>query len=141
MLETARKQGIFCNHNWFYLHVYMGVPMNKAQLVEAIAKAAGLSKSKADVALNATISAIKAELGKGGSVSLIGFGSFSVGKRGARAGRNPATGATIKIAARKVAKFSAGANLKAVVNGAKKAAPKAAAKKAAPKKAAAKKKR
>ncbi|MBM4178834.1 MAG: HU family DNA-binding protein [Ignavibacteria bacterium] len=115
--------------------------MNKAQLVEAIAKAAGLSKSKADVALNATISAIKAELGKGGSVSLIGFGSFSVGKRGARAGRNPATGATIKIAARKVAKFSAGANLKAVVNGAKKAAPKAAAKKAAPKKAAAKKKR
>jgi DNA-binding protein HU-beta len=66
--------------------------MNKAELVEAIANAAGLSKSQADTALNATIGAIKAELGKGGSVSLIGFGSFSVGKRGARTGRNPATG-------------------------------------------------
>lgn len=120
----------------------MGVPMNKAELVEAIANAAGLSKSQADTALNATIGAIKAELGKGGSVSLIGFGSFSVGKRGARTGRNPATGATIKIAARKVAKFSAGADLKAVVNGDKKsAAKKAAPKKAAPKKVAAKKKK
>jgi DNA-binding protein HU-beta len=93
--------------------------------------------------LNATIGAIKAELGKGGNVSLIGFGSFTVSKRSARTGRNPFTGATIKIAARKVAKFSAGADLKSVVNGekkagAKKAAPKAASK-AAPKKAAAKK--
>lgn len=120
----------------------MGVPMNKAELVEAIANAAGLSKSQADTALNAAIGAIKAELGKGGSVSLIGFGSFSVGKRGARTGRNPATGATIKIAARKVAKFSAGADLKATVNGEKKAgAKKAAPKKAAPKKVAAKKKK
>ncbi len=120
--------------------------MNKAELIEAIAGAAGLSKSQADTALNATINAIKTELGKGGNVSLIGFGSFTVSKRSARSGRNPFTGATIKIAARKVAKFSAGADLKAVVNGekkvgAKKAAPKAAAKKAAPKKAAAKKKK
>jgi DNA-binding protein HU-beta len=117
--------------------------MNKAELIEAIASAAGLSKSQADTALNATIGAIKAELGKGGNVSLIGFGSFTVSKRSARTGRNPFTGATIKIAARKVAKFSAGADLKSVVNGekkagAKKAAPKAASK-AAPKKAAAKK--
>jgi DNA-binding protein HU-beta len=124
--------------------------MNKAELIEAIAGAAGLSKSQADTALNATINAIKTELGKGGNVSLIGFGSFTVSKRSARTGRNPFTGATIKIAARKVAKFSAGADLKSVVNGekkvgAKKAAPKAAAKKAAPKaapkKAAAKKKK
>jgi DNA-binding protein HU-beta len=124
--------------------------MNKAELIEAIAGAAGLSKSQADTALNATINAIKSELGKGGNVSLIGFGSFTVSKRSARTGRNPFTGATIKIAARKVAKFSAGADLKSVVNGekkvgAKKAAPKAAAKKAAPKaaakKAAAKKKK
>ena len=124
--------------------------MNKAELIEAIAGAAGLSKSQADTALNATINAIKTELGKGGNVSLIGFGSFTVSKRSARTGRNPFTGATIKIAARKVAKFSAGADLKAVVNGekkvgAKKVAPKAAAKKAAPKaapkKAAAKKKK
>ncbi len=117
--------------------------MNKAELVEAIANGAGLSKSQADTALNAAIGAIKGELAKGGSVSLIGFGSFSVGKRGARTGRNPQTGGTIKIPARKVAKFSAGADLKAVVNGAKKAAApkKAAPKKAAPKKAAAKKKK
>lgn len=120
--------------------------MNKAQLIEAIANGAGLSKTQADGALNACIGAIKSELAKGGNVSLIGFGSFSVGKRGARTGRNPATGATIKIAARKVAKFTVGADLKAVVNGekksggAKKAAPaKAAPKKAAPKKAAKKK--
>ncbi|HBB25856.1 MAG TPA: DNA-binding protein HU [Bacteroidetes bacterium] len=115
--------------------------MNKAQLIEAIANGAGLSKSQADSALNACISAIKSEMGKGGSVSLIGFGSFSVGKRGARTGRNPATGATIKIAARKVAKFTAGADLKSVVNGEKKGgAKKAAPKKAAPAKKAAKKK-
>ena len=110
--------------------------MNKAQLIEAIANGAGLSKSQADSALNACISAIKSEMGKGGNVSLIGFGSFSVGKRGARTGRNPATGATIKIAARKVAKFTAGADLKSVVNGEKKGG----AKKAAPAKKAAKKK-
>ncbi len=124
--------------------------MNKAELIEAIAGAAGLSKSQADTALNATINAIKAELSKGGNVSLIGFGSFTVSKRSARTGRNPFTGATIKIAARKVAKFSAGSDLKSVVNGEKKvgakkaapkAAPKASAKKAAPKKAAAKKKK
>lgn len=124
--------------------------MNKAELVEAIAAAAGLSKSQADTALNATINAIKTELGKGGAVSLIGFGSFVVNKRPARTGRNPFTGTTIKIAARKVVKFRAGADLKSVTNGekkavAKKAAPKAAAKKAAPKaapkKAAAKKKK
>lgn len=117
--------------------------MNKAELIEAIANNAGLSKSQADTALNACINAIKGELGKGGSVALIGFGSFSVGKRAARTGRNPFTGATLKISARKVAKFSAGSDLKAVVNGEKKAggAKKAAPKKAAPKKAAAKKKK
>lgn len=117
--------------------------MNKAQLIEAIANGAGLSKSQADTALNSAISAIKGELGKGGNVSLIGFGSFTVSKRAARTGRNPFTGAAIKISARKVAKFSAGSDLKAVVNGEKKVggAKKAAPKKAAPKKAAAKKKR
>lgn len=117
--------------------------MNKAELIEAIANGTGLSKSQSDGALNATINAIKAELSKGGGVSLIGFGSFSVGKRAARTGRNPFTGAALKISARKVAKFSAGADLKAVVNGEKKVggAKKAAPKKAAPKKAAAKKKK
>ena len=110
--------------------------MNKSELVEAIATSAGLSKVQAEAALNSTVGAIKSELGKGGSVALIGFGTFSVGKRNARVGKNPQTGASIKIAARKVAKFSAGSDLKATVNGEKKAA----AKKAAPAKKAAKKK-
>lgn len=112
--------------------------MNKAELVEAIANGAGLSKTQADAALNATIGAIKAEMGKGNDVALIGFGSFKVGKRAARMGRNPQTGKPQKIAARKVAKFSPGSELKAIVNGEKKAV----VKKAAPaKKAAAKKKK
>ncbi|MCO6466980.1 MAG: HU family DNA-binding protein [Bradyrhizobiaceae bacterium] len=112
--------------------------MNKAELVEAIANGAGLSKTQADAALNATLGAIKAEMGKGNDVALIGFGSFKVGKRAARMGRNPQTGKPQKISARKVAKFSPGAELKAIVNGEKKAV----VKKAAPaKKAAAKKKK
>ncbi len=115
--------------------------MNKAELIEAIANGAGLSKSQADAALSAALGAIKTEMGKGNDVALIGFGSFKVGKRAARMGRNPQTGKPQKIAARKVAKFSPGAELKAIVNGEKKAAPakKAAGKKPA-KKAAAKKK-
>jgi DNA-binding protein HU-beta len=114
--------------------------MNKAELIEAIAAGAGLSKTQADAALNATLTAIKSEMSRGNDVALIGFGSFKVGKRGARTGRNPFTGKTIKIAAKKVAKFSPGAELKAIVNGDKKVgAKKAAPKKAAPKKATAKK--
>ncbi len=112
--------------------------MNKAELIEAIAAGAGLNKSQADAALNSALNAIKAEMGKGNDVTLIGFGSFKVGKRAARMGRNPQTGKPQKIAARKVAKFSAGADLKAIVNGEKKVAPKKAA---SPKKAAAKKKK
>jgi len=111
--------------------------MNKAELIEAIASGANLNKTQADTALNAAILAIKTEMSKGNNVALVGFGTFSVGKRAARTGRNPATGKPIKISARKVAKFSAGSELKAIVNGEKKAA----GKKAAPKKAAAKKKK
>lgn len=91
--------------------------MNKAELVEAVAKAAGLSKTQAEKAVGAVTGSISGELKKGGSVSLIGFGTFSVGKRAARMGKNPKTGAAIKIAARKVAKFSAGKGLKDTVNG------------------------
>lgn len=113
--------------------------MNRAELVEKIATSVGLSKAQADTALAATLDAIKKELGGGGSVSLVGFGTFGVSKRAARKGKNPRTGETIKIAARKVPKFSAGKELKMIANGEKKAgAPKAATKKAAPKKAAAK---
>jgi DNA-binding protein HU-beta len=110
--------------------------MNKGELVEALAASAELSKSQAEKALNATLSIITEQIGKGNSVTLIGFGTFSVSKRGARTGKNPRTGEKIKIAARKVPKFSAGKSLKDVANGVKKAAPAKAAKKAAPAKAA-----
>ncbi len=108
--------------------------MNKGELVEAIAAGAGLSKSQAEKALNTTIESIAGTLAKGNSVSLIGFGTFSVSHRGARKGKNPRTGESIKIAARKVAKFKAGKGLSDTVKSGK---AKAAA---APKKAAATKK-
>ena len=82
--------------------------MNKGELVDAIANDAGLSKADAGKALNAFISNVTGSLKKGKSVQLIGFGTFSISKRAARSGRNPQTGATIKIAAKKVAKFKAG---------------------------------
>jgi DNA-binding protein HU-beta len=90
--------------------------VNKSDLVEAIAKSADLSKAAAARALDATVDTIKKALKKGDSVSLVGFGTFKVGKRAARNGRNPRTGATIKIKAAKVPKFSAGKGLKDAVN-------------------------
>ena len=90
--------------------------MNKTELVDAIAKSADLTKSDAGKALNAIIEAISGTLAKGDDVTLIGFGTFSVSERAARTGRNPSTGKEIKIAAKKVAKFSAGKGLKEAVN-------------------------
>jgi len=90
--------------------------MNKAELVEAIAKKTGGTKASAEATLDAFIDSVTAALTKGDSVALIGFGTFSISKRAARKGRNPATGAEIKIPASKVAKFSAGAKLKKSVN-------------------------
>lgn len=90
--------------------------MNKSDLVEAIAKSADMPKAAAARALDATIETIKKALKKGDTVSLVGFGTFKVGKRAARNGRNPRTGATIKIKAAKVPKFSAGKGLKDAVN-------------------------
>ena len=90
--------------------------MNKSDLVDAIAKSAELSKDAAARALDATVDTIKKALKKGDTVSLVGFGTFKVGKRAARNGRNPRTGATIKIKAAKVPKFSAGKGLKDAVN-------------------------
>ena len=89
--------------------------MNKAQLIDSIAKEAGLSKVDSGKALAATINAISKSLKKGDSVALIGFGTFKVSKRAARTGRNPQTGKAIKIAAKKVAKFKAGAGLAKLV--------------------------
>ncbi len=89
--------------------------MNKSELIEQIAKSADISKAAAGRALDATVSAVKASLKKGGEVSLVGFGTFYVSKRAARNGRNPQTGATIKIKAAKVPKFRAGKALKDAV--------------------------
>ena len=90
--------------------------MNKTELIEHIAKNADLSKAAAGRALEAAMGAIKTTLRKGGAVTLVGFGTFAVGKRTARTGRNPRTGAAVKIKAAKVPKFKAGKGLKDAVN-------------------------
>jgi len=90
--------------------------MNKSELVEAMASEAGISKAAAGKALSGMMDAIKGSLKKGNKVSLVGFGSWDVSKRAARAGRNPQTGATIQIAAKNVVKFKAGSELKNSVN-------------------------
>jgi DNA-binding protein HU-beta len=82
--------------------------MNKGELVDAIAADAGLSKADAGKALNSFVTNVTGSLKKGNAVQLIGFGTFSISNRAARAGRNPQTGATIQIKAKKVAKFKAG---------------------------------
>jgi DNA-binding protein HU-beta len=90
--------------------------MNKGELVERIVKDTKLSKTQATAALNSALHGIEAALRKGDKVTLVGFGTFSVGKRKARMGRNPQTGAEVKIPARRVARFSAGAELKKAAN-------------------------
>lgn len=90
--------------------------MNKSELIDAIAAAADLSKADAGRALDATIESISGALKNGDTVSLVGFGTFQVKERAAREGRNPQTGATIKIAAAKVPGFKAGKALKDAVN-------------------------
>ncbi len=90
--------------------------MNKTELVEAMAKQAKLTKKDAEAALKAFTDAVAKELKKGGKVQLVGFGTFEVTKRAAREGRNPQTGAVMKIAASKAPKFKAGKALKDIVN-------------------------
>jgi DNA-binding protein HU-beta len=85
--------------------------MNKAELINAIGNGAGISKNDAGNALESFITAVEKALKKGDKVTLVGFGTFSVGKRNARTGRNPKTGKPIKIAAKKVAKFKPGKGL------------------------------
>ena len=89
--------------------------MNKAELVQAMADDAGLSKSDAEKALNAFVEIVGGELGKGGKVQLVGFGTFEVRERKAKVGRNPRTGEEIEIAATKAPVFKAGALLKDAV--------------------------
>jgi DNA-binding protein HU-beta len=90
--------------------------MNKADLIDRIAGGAGISKAQAGTAIDTAVESITGALKKGDRVALIGFGTFSVSQRKARNGRNPQTGATIKIAARRVAKFTPGAELRKTVN-------------------------
>lgn len=90
--------------------------MNKAELIDSIAKAQDTSKASAKRALDAVLRAITISLRKGERVELLGFGTFSVAKRIARTGRNPRTGAAIKIKAARVPRFKAGQNLRDYVN-------------------------
>ena len=94
--------------------------MNRKELAEALAKKTETSNASADRTIAAFIEIISGALKKGDKVALVGFGTFEVRKRAARTGRNPATGAELKIKASKQPAFKAGATLKATVNGAKK---------------------
>ncbi|MFO1380743.1 MAG: HU family DNA-binding protein [Chitinivorax sp.] len=91
--------------------------MNKSELIDAIAGQADISKAAAGRALDGALEAVKEALQKGDMVTLVGFGTFYVGKRAARNGRNPRTGKTIKIAAASLPKFRAGKSLKEAVQG------------------------
>ncbi len=90
--------------------------MNKSELIDGMAEHAGITKASAKKALESFLGNVEGELKKGGRVSLVGFGSWSVSKRNAREGRNPQTGKTIQIAAKNVVKFKAGSELGTAVN-------------------------
>lgn len=85
--------------------------MNKAELIAKIAEDAGITKTQANASIDSFVEAVQKTLKKGDKVTLVGFGTFSVTKRKARNGRNPKTGETIKIKAKKVAKFKPGKDL------------------------------
>jgi DNA-binding protein HU-beta len=97
-------------------NTYERIPVNKTELIEHISKHADISKAASARALEAVVLGIKSSLKKGVSVSLVGFGTFAVTKRNARTGRNPRTGAAIKIKAARVPKFRAGKALKDALN-------------------------
>jgi DNA-binding protein HU-beta len=102
-----QKAGIFVAAN------KKNYTMNKAELIAKIADDAGITKTQANASLDSFVEAVTKTLKGGGKVTLVGFGTFSVSKRAARNGRNPQTGAVIKIKAKKVAKFKAGKELSA----------------------------
>ena len=101
---------------FLYLRYERGQHVNKSELIDAIADSADISKAAAGRALDAAVDAVKKALKKNDMVTLVGFGTFYVGKRAARTGRNPRTGASIKIKAAKVPKFRAGKGLKDAIN-------------------------
>jgi len=94
--------------------------MSRAELIDAVAKEADISKAAADKVIGSIVDAVVKTVSKGGTVTLVGFGTFGSSKRAARTGRNPQTGAALKIAATTVPKFKAGATFKAAVAGKKK---------------------
>jgi len=94
--------------------------MNRKELIDALAEKVGSTKADAERNIAGLLDVISSTLKKGDSIALVGFGTFEVRKRAARVGRNPKTGAELKIKASKVPAFKAGATLKATVNGVKK---------------------
>jgi DNA-binding protein HU-beta len=118
-------------HSWFFLKKYFvaiknllyllhykifkKLIMNKAELIAKIADDAGITKTQANASVDSFVEAVTKTLKSGNKVTLVGFGTFSVSKRAARNGRNPQTGAVIKIKAKKVAKFKAGKELSAKI--------------------------
>ena len=93
--------------------------MNKAELIDKLAKDAGITKTQANEAIDSFTNCVVASLKKGDRVTLVGFGTFSVSERAARNGRNPQTGEVIKIKARKVPKFKAGKEFSTKISGKK----------------------
>lgn len=118
--KISAVQALACS---FTHDSHRNVTMNKTELIEAIAKTAELTKADSERALSAVIATIVKAVATGDAVALVGFGAFKSSKRAARTGRNPATGAALKIAATTVPRFTAGATFKAAVAG-KKAAKK-----------------
>jgi DNA-binding protein HU-beta len=110
--ESARTDGDLLIISVF---IEKGGGMTKAELVEKIAKDACITKKAAELALSSVIAGVRDSLKKGKKVTLVGFGTFSVAKRAARNGRNPQTGAVIKIKAAKIPRFRAGKGLKDAV--------------------------
>jgi DNA-binding protein HU-beta len=113
--STTQKNFVGCKKRLYLLSLKLknNYTMNKAELIAKIADDAGITKTQANSSLDSFVEAVTKTLKGGGKVTLVGFGTFSVSKRQARNGRNPQTGAVIKIKAKKVAKFKAGKELSA----------------------------
>ena len=113
---TALRAFCFTAHNAQRRKPIKGQTLNKAELTEAIARSADISKAAAEKALDGALATITSKLSQGDSVTLVGFGTFRVASRAGRTGRNPRTGAELTIPAARVPKFVAGKALKDAVN-------------------------
>jgi DNA-binding protein HU-beta len=114
--STPRRTNTVTTNSRIEIRHTGGLSVNKTEIIDHIAGHADISKAAAGRALDAAVTAIKTAMKRGGMVTLVGFGTFYVGKREARSGRNPRTGAEIRIKAAKVPKFRAGKALKDAVN-------------------------